>query len=546
MKKKILLLVIILTIITSMIVFKPLPVKAWDVTILSSPNYIRIIDGDIAFKTSTSDYGQSSFNNGNGLTFEMSIYDSNNSLLIYKKLSYPANTWTSFRYFGLSANPSTLDWSGDVGIDTSDYQKLQLGKTYTFVLSIKGLAGDCAIINNVFTVVNTANFDVMYVGYFTYTQDYYPIPLYEKDVSLTFLNYDCTTHIANFNVDVQGYQTIDFAMVSTSKMGKNYVISYVYDKTTKLLKIYFSSDLPNGTVTVSLGITCDNAYSLLKDISFTNTCVTPQKIQPGKFYITSPPMETKYDSPQVGGDYYTVTFNFAYGGNVINDFGSNWKIQDRLFMNVVTPPAVDGGIVCDNILITATDIIVAFHNDVNVYDVTNNSIWTYDSANNVSYLTVTIPIVKNYQPGMKADITFQFTLSGNNLSIDSENSVHIIIGEALTTTGNPLLDLIYKIWNEFKDWFINTMKFLFVPNSSDISQQLETGWIDIKNTQLLPNVSSSRYLTVTMPKALFGDNNTVQLDFGKMTEWNGWSNVKTITRGLIWLVFLYILIGMVT
>ncbi|MGC9101458.1 MAG: hypothetical protein ACP5HC_09540, partial [Caldisericum sp.] len=83
-------------------------------------------------------------------------------------------------------------------------------------------------------------------------------------------------------------------------------------------------------------------------------------------------------------------------------------------------------------------------------------------------------------------------------------------------------------------------------DSSQISQQLQSGWIDIKNTQLLPNVSSSRYLTVSMPKSLFGNNNTVNIDFGKMTEWSGWSNVRTITRGLTWLVFLYILIGMVT
>jgi hypothetical protein len=335
-------------------------------------------------------------------------------------------------------------------------------------------------------------------------------------------------------------------MVSTSKMGKNYVISYTYDKTNKILTIYFTSDLPLGVVYVSLGITCDSYVTLLKDISFTNTCSSQQTIQPGKLYITSPPMEVKKDSPQIGGDYYTISFSFAYGGNVIHDFGASWGLANVISKNIfVSPAKVEGGLIYSLIGVGPSGVDVMFQ-DGSTYHSSTSISWTYDSSNNISYLTVDIPLIKDYQPGMKADITIAFDLSGNGLLINSENSVHIIIGEALTTTGNPILDFLIKVWNEFKTWFIETMKFLFVPDSSQISQQLQAGWIDVRNTQLLPNVSSSRYLTVSMPKSLFGDNNTVNIDFGKMTEWSGWSNVRTITRGLTWLVFLYILIGMVT
>jgi hypothetical protein len=526
-----------------MIVFKPLPAKAktyYSFNQLPSYMYVQNLQSD------NSVYAYLRYN------YNWNIYndDYTNNLYVFYQL-VDNSTGSIIHSFNFTINSTTylpdepyrMSFTIATGPGYSlgmriSKQPLILNNTYTIYLTIRGITYDIGGYSQTTWDINGV-LGFKFIGYDKITS------FDVKDVSLTFQKYDCDTHIATFGVNIVGYNSVDFSMVSTSNMGKDYVISYVYDNVNKLLKVYFSSDLPTGTITLSLGITCDNTISLLKEISFTNTCNAQQTIQPGKFYITSPPTETKYDSPQVGGDYYFITFNFAYGGNVINDFGSNWKIQDFLAMNIVTPPAVDGGIICDNILITATDIVVAFHNDTNTYDVANNSIWVYNSSSNTSFLSVTIPIVKNYQPGMKADITFQFKLLGNGLEIESENSVHIIIGEALTTTGNPLLDLIYRIWNEFKNWFINTMKYLFVPDSSQIAQQLQTGWIDIKNTQLLPNLSSSRYLTITMPKELFGSNNSVQLDFGKMTEWNGWGNVKTITRGLIWLVFVYIIIGMV-
>jgi hypothetical protein len=546
MKKKALIFVIILTIIASMIVFKPLPAKTTSYyTFTQSPTKIwvgidttkNVSGGYIAYnRTSQWDYDacytsnfQYSFalvDNSTGST----IYSDNFSVSSFTNLS----TAKSIHLF-ISSNGDSYT----IGTTFAN-SVLKMNNTYTFYLTIKGQTTDIMGYVNVTWNVNA-------IGSFTLTQTQVYIPVTSKDVSLSFQGYDCNTHIATFGVNVVGYNTVDFSMVSTQKvMGKEYVVSYTYDSVNKILKVYFTSDIPNGDITLSLGITVDNTMSLLKDITFKNSCSVQQTIQPGKLYITSPPAEIKYDSPQAGGDYYYISFSFAYGGSVIHDFGSDWGLANSFIGSIfVSPAKVNGGTLYSLIGVGPSEIDVMFQ-DGYTYKLPSTIEWTYDSTHNVSYLTVNIPLIKDYQPGMNADITIGFDLSGNNLLIHSENTVHIIIGQAITSTGNPILDFLIKTWNEFKNWFIETMKFLFVPDSSQIAQQLQTGWIDIKNTQLLPNVSSSRYLTVKMPKELFGNNNTVQIDFGKMTEWSGWSNVKTITRGLVWLVFVYILIGMVT
>jgi hypothetical protein len=548
--KKVLIFVIILTIISSVLVFKPLPLQAMTTWNFSSPfDSIAVVTSSDGSKTTLYFYygSHNSFTASASLTTNIDISISFNDFdtnAFVGSFNYSVHTSTEKNTASDGNFPTIFDNGAGYKWNILAYNlPLQVGKTYSFSLSIKGYMHGSVGSSEYWT-----NWNINMSAYFLLTKaDNTIMPLNLKDVSLSFQNYDCTTHIATFGVNIQGYKTIDFSKVSTlDKMGKNYVLSYTYDSVNKLLKVYFVSDLPTGNIILSLGITCDNTLTLLKEISFTNTCTSSQTIQPGKLYITSPPSEVKYESPQAGSSYYDVSFSFAYGGSIIHDFGSDWGLSNSLGGNIFTSPIkVEGGIGYSLIGISSSGIGIMFQ-DGYAYNVASTIQWTYDSNNNVSYLTIDIPLIKDYQPGLKADITIAFTITGNNLKVNSENSVHIIIGEALTTTGNPILDFLIKVWNEFKTWFIETMKFLFVPDSSQISQQLQSGWIDVRNTQLLPNVSSSRYLTVKMPQALFGENNTVQLDFGKMTEWSGWSNVKTITRGLIWLVFLYILIGMVT
>jgi hypothetical protein len=305
----------------------------------------------------------------------------------------------------------------------------------------------------------------------TFTKNLYVnIPVDQRDVSLTLQNYNCNTHIATFFVSSIGCNVTDFAIVSTQKdMEKEYVVSYTYDKTNKLLKVYFTPDLPIGNVSLYLGITIDQNLTLLKDITFINTCNVRQIIQLGKLYITSLPTEVKKDSPQVGSDYYDISFSFAYGGNIIHDFGSSWGLSNTLGRNIfISSVKVNGGIGYSIIGISSSGISIIFQ-DGSTYNISSSISWTYDSNNNISYLTIDVPLIKSYQPDMKSDIAISFNLSGNGLSVNSENSVHIIIGEPINSTGNPILDFLIKTWNKFKDWFVNTIKFLFVPDSSDIS-----------------------------------------------------------------------------
>jgi hypothetical protein len=548
--KKVLIFVIILTIILSVLIFKPFPAKSMTTWNFSSPFT------SISINSSTTQYlfqlyygSRNSTTSGlvytSNLDISISLYDFNTNAYIGSYI-YSVHTTTEKNILTTDSNVVYVYDNGagyiwKVNIPISNFT-LQVSKTYSITISITGYTRGLSGFNEYW-----ANWNINMSAYFLLTKiDGTILPLNPKDVSLSFQSYDCQTHIATFGVNIQGYSSIDFSKVSTlGKMGKEYIVSYFYDKTNQLLKVYFTSDLPTGNIILSLGITCDNTLSLLKDISFTNTCSVQQQIQAGKLYITSPPAEVKYTSPQVGGDYYSVSFSFAYGGDIIHDFGSDWGMGNVLGGNIFTSSVkVQGGVGYSLIGISSSGIGVMFQ-DGYAYNVSSNIQWTYDSNNNVSYLTINIPLIKDYQPDLKADINISFELTGNGLKVQSENSVHIVIGEAINSTGNPILDFLIKVWSEFKDWFVNTMKFLFVPTASDISQQLQTGWIDVRNTQLLPNVSSSRYLSVSMPKSLFGDNNTVNIDFGKMTEWAGWSNVRTITRGLIWLVFAYILISLV-
>ncbi|MGC8981869.1 MAG: hypothetical protein ACP5JU_02900 [Minisyncoccia bacterium] len=539
MKNKIIIFVIILSIILGSLVFKPFPVSADIKTIyFNDPPSIGYYDFTSSYiylhYNLTPGAYYFSYNYGNGLNINFTLYNNSGSVIVNRNYSTPSGSWTQLdNSITILCSPSAVAYQ----IGFFKLPKLTANNYYIIRLDITGLASDKGLgVQYQFNVHYVASFLLGSDGKFTTTS---------QDISLNLSNYDCQTHIATFSVNAIGYNILEIPMVSTKKdMGQEYVISYVYSNQDKTLKVYFSSDLPTGMITLYLGITLDTNITLLRNVYFSNTCEVKQDIKPGKFYITSPPMETKFESPQTGMQYYNLTFNFAYGGNINNDIGSGWVIRYKLFSNLANPPAVDGGIIFDSIVISASDIVVLFH-DATTFQGSNNAIWSYNSATNTSFISITIPIIKDYQPGLKADITFQFTLLGNGFEIDSDNSVHIIIGEPITSTGNPLLDAIYKIWYEFKNWFVNTIKFLFVPSSSDISNQLQSGWIDLRNTQLLPNVSASRYLNITMPKSLFGNNNNVQLDFGKMTEWPGWSNVRTITRGFTWLLFAYILISMV-
>ncbi|MGB9794863.1 hypothetical protein [Caldisericum exile] len=211
MKKKLLIFFITLTIISSLLVFKLLPAKVITYSFSSPPDRISILPLDdslqkfrfisgpcnnsistLAFRTDNLD-----------ITLIINDYPTNSNISSYS-LSIHSSTLQYLPmgiYFYLYDNGASYQWNFD--ISNTNIPPLVIGKTYSFKLIIKGKTIESA---NTHYIVD---WNINTSGYFYYQQPNTILPINSKDVSLSFQSYNCDTHIATFNVNVQGYNFVD-------------------------------------------------------------------------------------------------------------------------------------------------------------------------------------------------------------------------------------------------------------------------------------------------------------------------------------------------
>jgi len=146
----------------------------------------------------------------------------------------------------------------------------------------------------------------------------------------------------------------------------------------------------------------------------------------------------------------------------------------------------------------------------------------------------------NLNPG-EGDGEYTLLASLDRTTLMSD-TVTITIGG---TTGNPILDFLKAVWAEFKDWFVKTMKVLFVPNATDFSSQIAQGWVQVSNP--LPGVTPQYTIDIPMSTTLGTQNGVATIDFKTpITSWSGYSTMQSVIRLGLYTLLVFVIWSMVT
>jgi hypothetical protein len=111
-------------------------------------------------------------------------------------------------------------------------------------------------------------------------------------------------------------------------------------------------------------------------------------------------------------------------------------------------------------------------------------------------------------------------------------------------TGNELLDWLKALWEDMKDWFVDIMKKLFVPNASDFGNLLANGWVDVHNP--MPVLTLQYTLDIPFGTAL-GGTGVEHIDFKTpIVAWGGYSVVQSVLRFMLYALLIFLVWSLVT
>jgi len=245
-----------------------------------------------------------------------------------------------------------------------------------------------------------------------------------------------------------------------------------------------------------------NPTDLSGSTSFNITSTTAPIVPKGVLVITSPQTGDNFESGTT-----QIPVSVAYGGDVTNVTDPNYNHTS------VTVGAVK-----------------ALHN-AGYVDLTSYSI-----INGTTIWNGTLTLNSGEGDG---EYTLMASLDGTTLTSDT---VTITIG---SSTGNAVLDFLKAVWQEFKEWFVNTMKALFVPNATDFSSQIAQGWVQVSNP--LPSVTPQYTIDIPMSKALGTQNGVATIDFKTpITSWSGYSTMQSVIRVGLYTLLVFLIWSMVT
>jgi hypothetical protein len=324
-------------------------------------------------------------------------------------------------------------------------------------------------------------------------------------VSAVYYSYNCTSNVGIFNFTMTNFTYYAFQLVKTSLVPSlNYVLYWSFNNSTKVLTVNFLNAIPKD---VSLNLLWTvrglNYYGSMVDVSgntaFTITCGEEEEEVPeGALVITS---------PNTGDNFATLTTEIpvtvVYGGDVTS-------VTDPMYgRDLIT-------VGCTKSLHSAG----SFSND-DYSIVGGTTVWT-------GVITIT--------EGDGA-----YTLLANLEGVLFSNTVSFTIG---STTGNPLLDWAKAVFEDFKKWFVDIMKFLFVPKSTDFSSLLANGWIDVHNP--LPELTLQ--YTIDIPfGVVLGGTGVESINFKTpIVAWGGYSVVQSVLHFLLYALLIFLVWSLVT
>lgn len=431
------------------------------------------------------------------------FYISNNNSN-YSYVSSPLNTSNLNNFIGyvnvsISGSDGT-NYNVKYSKDNSNYNNCVYGQTgystngYQFIFV--GVAN--AFVNGVSYVVKiefynaefvTAYYDWVFNGSIslklTYNGSSGWVSLSSATVSVKL------TYNNDFNVS-NGYGSATFALKSNNFIINSVdVVKWLAGSTYKMGIYNWKAnkiDDYNYTISVNFVDVCDGSYNIDVWASGQNTndgtllsmeantsfnLVGTSPITAGALLIVSPPDLFHIDLPSSGSTVSDITTDFVleYGGNAINDFGPDGKF----WVNLVEVKSGD-----------ATKI--------NSGGFISNSEWVYNSATNTSMATFSYKWL-NANNISDYDVVFNAYLSSKTgiHTIHSVNTIEIILGNPSSSSGNILIDFLRHLWEDFKKWFVDVMKYLFVPTNDQMQSIGFNGGLSEEMKSYLPFLDLSNY-----------------------------------------------------
>jgi hypothetical protein len=325
-------------------------------------------------------------------------------------------------------------------------------------------------------------------------------------VSLTYNNNFLTnsdgTASASFNLTA-----INFKISSIDKVqwigNNNYVMGIYSFSTIKLSDYSYTINVKfikptDGSYTIDVWASGQNTIDgTLLSMEAKNTFSvsgTTSSVPSGALVIVSPSDLYHIDLPASGSTVSDITTNFTllYGGNALSDFGSDGSTS----VSVVMVKSGD-----------ATKIVayVPMPNTSWVYNSSTNTSmanfsYTWLHANNVSDYDVVFHAIIQSKTGIKFVV--------------SQNTVEILLGNPASSSGNPIIDFLKHLFEDFKNWFLYVMQYLFVPNPQQMQAiSLTSGGLANEMKSYLPFLDLSAYgiSTITIAKLSLINNKVSDL-----------------------------------
>jgi hypothetical protein len=328
--------------------------------------------------------------------------------------------------------------------------------------------------------------------------------IYNNDYNYTNNTASFTMQYTNFyfnyftflNTDLQqgstifGYHLLDYSI-------NGYIVKCSFDNT------FVNLSNPHYLIWSVHGLDVNgNPLDLSGSTTFNLNAPNVPSVPKGVLVITSPQTGDNFESGTT-----QIPVSVAYGGDVTNVTDPNYNHTS------VTVGAVK-----------------ALHN-AGYVDLTSYSI-----INGTTVWSGTLTLNSGEGDG---EYTLMTSLDRTTLTSDT---VTITIGG---TTGNAVLDFLKAVWQEFKEWFVNTMKALFVPNATDFSSQIAQGWVQVSNP--LPSVTPQYTIDIPMSKALGTQNGVATIDFKTpITSWSGYPTMQSVIRVGLYTLLIFLIWSMVT
>ena len=364
------------------------------------------------------------------------------------------------------------------------YSFLYNGKIYYGRLSISG------VVRNGW--IEYEDFNLVYNNDYNYTSNTASFTLQYSNFSFsyfTFLNTDIPQ-----GSTIYGYHLLNYNLTQS---GSTYVVHCIFDNT------FVNLSNPHYLFWTVHGL---GANGKPKDLSgytsFDLNAPNVPQVPKGVLIITSPKTGDNFASGTT-----QIPVSVVYGGDVTDVTDPNYNHT--------------------SVTVGATH---ALHNAGYV------NLTSYSIINGTTVWSGTL----NLNPG-EGDGEYTLLASLDRTTLMSD-TVTITIG---STTGNPVLDFLKAVWAEFKEWFVKTMKALFVPSATDFSSQIAQGWVQVSNP--LPSVTPLYKIDIPLSTALGSQNGVVSIDFKTpITSWDGYPTMQSVIRVGLYTLLVFLIWSMVT